>query len=142
MKRDYGIYHIGLKALLKKEDTFLVLNSSYDNYIDLPGGRIDNVEYNTPFEEILDREIKEELGDIKYKLGRQIFYYRRHYRNPDINIFLVVYATDFLSGEIKLSKEHNKYRWLNPVEFVSEENNFFTQEEYLTFKKYFESLKN
>ena len=65
MKRDYGIFHVGLKVLLKKENTYLFLKTE-PGYFDLPGGRIDNVEYRTPLMNVLAREIREELGDIAY----------------------------------------------------------------------------
>lgn len=58
MKRDYGIFHVGLKILLRKGDKVLFLrdNNPSRNW-DVPGGRIDNVEYRTPLEKIITQEV-------------------------------------------------------------------------------------
>ena len=141
IKRDYALYHVGLKILLKKGDDFLFLTVADGKEFDLPGGRIDDVEHTTPLTEIIAREVGEELGEnIKYKLGKPIFQFRRHFENKGWHIFLTVYEAEYLSGEIQLSAEHSRYQWINPIKIDFKEENFFHKEEYLAFKKYFESL--
>jgi 8-oxo-dGTP pyrophosphatase MutT (NUDIX family) len=139
-KREYALYHVALKILLKRDNTFLFLRPrGSEEQFDLPGGRIDNVEHEMLLEEVLAREVREELGDnLKYKLGKPLFQFRRHFEDKNWHIFITVYEADFLSGDIELSDEHSSYEWISQNEFTYTENNFFSREEYLAFKKYFE----
>ena len=136
MKRDYGIFHVGLKVLLRKEDTYLFLKTQR-GHLDLPGGRIDNVEYETPLSEVLAREIREELGEITYKVGKPVFQYRRHSNATGVYVFITVYEAEFLSGKIRLSQEHSDYEWINPKTHAFMIEEFYHEEELAAFKKYF-----
>lgn len=141
MKRDYALYQVALKAMIRKNGQvlFLRLNES-ENRLDLPGGRIDNVESKVPLEKILEREIKEELGHgIKYKLEKPLFQFRRATKSKLRGVFnlLTVYEAKFISGKIKLSPEHTSYEWINPEAYQFKPKDFFNKEEYLAFKKYF-----
>lgn len=135
MKRDYGIFHVALKLLLRRGSTFLFLKAPNGQW-DLPGGRIDNVEYRTPLKKVLAREIREELGPVKYKLRKALFQYRR-IRKRRVPVFLVVYEAVYLSGEIKLSPEHQSYHWINPKRVVFRGKDFCCEEEYRAFQDYF-----
>ena len=140
MKRDYGIYHVGFKILLKKNSKFLFLRSSNKKYWDLPGGRADNTEYKKPILKILKREVKEELGNkVKYKLGKVAFQSRRrrYFTLRKIYLFTTVYEAQYISGEVKISPEHSGYYWINPKKFKFKEKEFICREEYLAFKEYF-----
>ena len=140
-KRAYAIYHVGLKVLLKKGNEFLFLTDAVGKHFDLPDGRIDDVEHTTPLTEVIAREVSEELGEeIKYKLGKPVFQFRRHFESKGLHIFLTVYEAEYLSGEIKLSAEHSDFQWINPRKIDLKEEQFFHKEEYLAFKKYFENL--
>lgn len=138
MKRNYAIYHVAFKILLKKYNKVLFLKTADGRYWDLPGGRIDNNEKKVPLEKILAREIKEEIGkNIKYQLGKPIFQYRRFHEKIKFPIFITVYEGKYLSGKIKLSFEHSNYCWLIPQSHRFKGKGFCYKEEYLTFKKYF-----
>lgn len=138
MKRDYGIFHIAFKILLRKGDKFLFLKTANKKYWDWPGGRADNVEYKTPIKKILEREVKEELGNkVKYKVGNIAFQHRRYFKPRKIYILTTIYETKYLSGEIKLSSEHSSYKWINPKSYKFKEKEFICREEYLAFKEYF-----
>ena len=140
-KRAYAMYHVGLKILLKKGDEFLFLTSDDGRHLDLPGCRIDDIEHTVPLPEVIAREVREELGEgVKYKLGKPVFQFRRHFEQWGWHIFLTVYEADWLSGNIQLSAEHSKYQWLHPKKADLKEKDFFHKEEYLAFKKYFENL--
>lgn len=141
IQREYALYHVALKILLKRDNAFLFLRPEGSEWqLDLPGGRIDDVEHEVPLEEVLAREVREELGDnLKYTLGKALFQFRRHFPNKNWHVFITVYEADFLSGDIALSDEHSSYEWVNLKECMFGENNFFSQEEYLAFKKYFEN---
>jgi hypothetical protein len=49
----YAVYHVGMKILLKKGNEYLFLIDTIYNLYDLPGGRIDSNEYNTPLTEVI-----------------------------------------------------------------------------------------
>lgn len=142
MKRDYGIFQVGLKVMLRKGSKVLLLWMNDDKkWLDLPGGRIDNVEYRTPLEKIIAREIREELGgQVKYILGKPLFHFRRARRGKHANprfVFLVVYDAQWVAGEIKLSPEHSSYQWVDPKVYKLRRLDFGQEEEYRAFKKYF-----
>ena len=140
-KRKYAEYFVGVKALLRRGDAFLFLKDDSGLYIDLPGGRIDEVEHNVPIPEIIDREIKEEIGfKVKYRLGHLAFQFRRHSDDTGNHIFISVYEAEYLSGEVKLSHEHTGYQWFNPNEEDLKRKDFSNDEEFSAFKVYFKSL--
>jgi len=116
MKREIANYQVGVKALIRRGEEFLFLhfnNPSGGSYYDWPGGRIDVGEEDTPLMDILDREIREELGDtFTYTINKPAFTSRRFFPKAGLKIFLVMYETEFVSGEIKLSDEHGRFEWL------------------------------
>lgn len=143
MKRDYGVYQVALKVLLRRGDEVLFLRSDDGKYWDLPGGRIDNGEAKTPLQKILAREVREELGPaVRYKLGRPLFQFRRYYSPGRIYILQTVYDGIYLSGDIKLSHEHSSYTWINPGKITLKKKDFDNNEEYLAFKDYFKHWFN
>lgn len=142
MKRDYGIFQVGLKVLLRKGVKILLLRmNDDDNWLDLPGGRIDNVEYRMPLEKIIAREVREELGQkVKYVLGEPLFCFRRLRRGKSASpayVFLVVYDAQWKAGDIKLSFEHSSYELVNPKTYRLRRSDFGQEEEYRAFKNYF-----
>lgn len=138
MQIAYANYHVGLKIILKKGDEFLFLKNPNNTQFDLPGGRIDNHEDTTPLKLILDREIREELGeDLKYQLGNPAFQFRWFIAEKNWQIFLTVYEAKYLSGEIQISDEHSDYVWINPKEYTFTKEDFTNDEEYLAFMDYF-----
>lgn len=143
VKRDYGIFQVGLKILLRKGDKILLLRD--DQGLDLPGGRIDNVEYRTPLEKVIAREVREELGgQVKYVLGKSLFHFRRARRQKDAHpkfVFLAVYEAEWMAGEITLSFEHSAYEWVDPRKHILKRSDFGQDEEYRAFKKYFAAAK-
>jgi 8-oxo-dGTP diphosphatase len=142
MKREYATYHVGLKILLRNKGSVLMLKDRRGNFFDFPGGRIDTVEHNTPLVEVLSREVSEELGEsIEYRLGRQLFQYRRHFPHKNWHIFIIVYDADLISGNIKLSSEHSEYEWVDLKTFKFKKEDFCSLEEYETFTRYINSQR-
>ncbi|MBU4223723.1 NUDIX hydrolase [Patescibacteria group bacterium] len=135
MDEQNAVYQISIKVLLKKEKEFLFLKNESGDKLDLPGGRIRESDKDIALEKILGREIKEELGNIKYKLNKPAFYYRRFFK--DFKVFIIVYEADLMSMAIRLSREHSSYAWINPEKYKFKPLEFFGKEEYLAFKKYF-----
>ena len=141
MKRDYANYHVAFKILLQKGDEFLFLRQLPANKWDFPGGRIDDVEHDVPLLDILDREVREELGsDLQYKVGKPIVQYRRHYKEKDYHIFITTYSAEYASGEIVLSDEHGSYEWINSKKYAFQREDFYTQEEYDAIMNYLNQL--
>lgn len=145
MKRNHGVFHVALKALLKKGNKVLLLRMPVGGkvFYDWPGGRIDNVEMKLPLTKVLAREIREELGpSVKYTIGKPVCQFRRYYKPKNIYIFLTVYEGKFLSGKIKLSHEHTSYEWVDVKKFKLRRDKFFNVEEYTACKKYLVNLQS
>ncbi len=143
MKRDYANYQVALKILLRNKGRLLFLKTP-EGKLDLPGGRIDNIEDEVPLIQILAREIREELGeDIKYNVGAPLLQYRRHFNlegNP-YHVFITVYDAELIAGEIHLSDEHVDFEWIDPQSFKFTLEQFFHKEEFDTLQNYFSGKK-
>lgn len=61
------------------------------------------------------REIWEEIGKVKVKIGRLLTVadWQRASR-PTVRTVCLFYAGEFLGGEIKLNEEHDAYKWVKP----------------------------
>ncbi len=126
MATPIDFYQISLKLLLKNTaGEILALKGhpqgTYAGYYDLPGGRINEDEFNTPYEELLKREVQEELGNIQFSMQSAPIAIGRHNvpntikQNPygkDIHIFYVFFMAEYRGGEITISDEHSGYDWL------------------------------
>ena len=123
MTKDF--YQISLKVILKnKQGEVLILqavdNGSYAGYYDLPGGRINTNEFKVPLSKIIEREVFEEIGKIKYKLnekpvavGRHLIPRKYSSLKKDVHCFYAFFKADYISGEIKISEEHMGYKWVD-----------------------------
>ena len=118
-------YQVSLKVFLKDSEGRVLLlrnpddDMEYSGYYDLPGGRINTDEFNTPLMDILRREINEELGDIKADIDpRPVSLTRSAISGPsgEIRILYVLHEGKYLGGEIKLSSEHQSLLWIKPDE--------------------------
>lgn len=123
MNSKIDVYQVSLKVLLNNSrGQTLVLkagNGSYAGYYDLPGGRIDVDEFQNSFEEILEREIKEEVGDISYCLQKNPVAIGRHSfpsvidLTQDIHVLYLFFKAEYLGGDVKISFEHTGRQWLD-----------------------------
>jgi 8-oxo-dGTP pyrophosphatase MutT (NUDIX family) len=125
MAKENDFYQVSLKAILKNEKgEVLVLGGlaggSYEGFYDLPGGRIDKNEFTVPLPVIMAREIKEEIGDIEFSLseipvavGRHLLKPHISYESEDTHVLYLFYEARYISGEIKVSEEHNGFKWLS-----------------------------
>lgn len=111
-------FHVGLKVLLVNDKgEFLLLkviskNKEWHGTWDLPGGRINNDEIDLGFHKIVDREIKEEAGDIKYELRPDpVSLAKCKYKNDTEERFFILFEANYLSGKIELCEEHSEYVW-------------------------------
>ena len=70
-------------------------------------------EFAVPFDEILERELREELGaDFRYRSNGPVAIFR-HRRpeiaalgEPEARIVMIGFEVEYLGGEIRLSDEH------------------------------------
>ncbi len=132
MKRD-ELFCVGQKAVINKDGLVLVLHDPLPQpgNIDLPGGKIQEGELD--FTKALQREVKEE-SNLIIEVGRPFY---THYwefpkdsihRNRGKKIYLVFYTCNYLSGEVKISEEHDWYRWVGKNDYKNafiEQNNIF-----------------
>ena len=130
MKPD-KLFYIGQKALIRKNNEILILHDPVINKIDLPGGKIQIGEYD--FNSALKREVYEETC-LKIKINRPIdigyFFFSRgtNHRNAGKEIFIVFYDCQYISGKIKISKEHDSYQWINKAnykKYFKDKNNIY-----------------
>ncbi len=122
-------YFVAMKVFLEKDGKFLIIKDGFGDW-DLPGGRIQKDEFETSFEDIIQRLMKKEIGgDVKYRLGKPILH-MRHERveakegNPTVRIFAVGFTAEYLGGDIKLQSHHNEILWADPKTFKPED--YFT----------------
>lgn len=77
-----ALLQVSLKILLR-DGKKVLLTKGYEGDIDLPGGRIGVGEEETQLEDIIAREVREELGQgVKFKLGLPLFV-NRVFRKKD-----------------------------------------------------------
>ena len=120
---------VSLKLILKNaEGKVLALeaqgNGPMAGYYDLPGGRIDEDEVEVPFTKIFEREIQEELGDVRFSVvPRPITALTWTWPNGK-QFCYVYYEGTLISGEPKISAEHLSFKWIDLDE--TEINNHFT----------------
>jgi len=126
--REHQTFYVGLKAFISNGDKLLILQDD-EGFWELPGGRIEKNEIFDGLEKPLRREVAEELGDaFQYEVGR-VFHvwirkpefaasspYAAEYLGKDLCIFLVGITCEYKSGEPKLSREHQKFRWITKEE--------------------------
>jgi 8-oxo-dGTP diphosphatase len=117
-----GLFSTGIGALIYNEgnDTYLILKRSMEKDFaagawECVTGRVDQGE---GFEDALHREVGEELG-IKVRplfiVGTTHFY--RGPARPEYELVGIVYCCSSPNpDELRLSKEHAEYRWVNATE--------------------------
>lgn len=112
MAKDQLLY-VGQKAFIDKGGEVLVLNDPQLG-MDYPGGKVQEGE--TDFKETLRREVREETG-LEIEVGDPFFQwyieFEEGHRNAGKKVYLVGFRCKYVSGEVKLSDEHDKLKWVN-----------------------------
>ncbi len=132
------LLYVGQKAFVNKNGEILVLNDP-EFGLDFPGGKLQEGE--TDFTEALQREVREETS-LEIDVGDPFFTWyfefpkKSSHRNAGKMVFLVGCKCKYISGEVKLSQEHNSFQWINKSNFqeLKENSDYFR-----ALEKYFAS---
>ena len=125
MKDKNKISYVGVKGVIVNDDGNVLITQEPTHFFDggkweLPGGKINNGEEEIPLEEILRREVREELGEeFQIEIGKIIDVLRRPWNNPGASanqVMLVVFECFHRGGDIKLSYENNDFAWISAQE--------------------------
>ena len=122
-KQDF--YHVSLKLLLKNNEGHVLIlkarsEGSMEGFYDVPGGRIDTDEFTAPFEMILRREVKEEIGDVEVSINLNPVAVSRgmigssvHHEGEEIHILYIFFEADYHGGDIVISDELTDHKWVD-----------------------------
>lgn len=126
MPKEKDFYQVSLKAFIINADGKLLALKAVDTgsiagFYDLPGGRIDTEEFETPYVIILKREITEELGenlDVEIRstpvaVGRHLIPARLSRAGKDVRVLMVFFEAYYQGGDFMMSSEHKGMEWLN-----------------------------
>jgi len=125
MKKEKDFYQVSLKLFLKNnKGEILVLkaveDSTFAGSYDLPGGRINTDEFKVDLNEILKREVEEEIGKVNFRInvmpmavGRHLIPAARADSGKETHVLYLFFEAEFLDGDIAISNEHTDYKWLD-----------------------------
>jgi len=126
MKEDAQFYVVQ-KAFIRKGNEVLVLGDPEEG-LDYPGGKIQEGEIDPV--ESLKREVREETG-LEIEVGDPFVTWTNAFpgghRLAGKHVFLVGYRCKYVSGEVKLSDEHDKFSWVTKENYreVNDGTSFF-----------------
>ena len=138
-----ALFYVGQKALIEKDGKVLVLSDPLFG-LDFAGGKIQEGEIKERDDLMisLKREVKEECGlEIKVSDPLAVWWFEFSNKNHKLygkKVYIILFKAKYVSGEIKLSNEHNKFEWVdknNYQKFDNESNGF------IALKKYFSPPK-
>lgn len=113
MKKNPAKTFVAGKGFIVKDHKLLLLKkTSQQPFWDLPGGRLERGE---DFSLGLKRELGEELPGLEIKQIGKLLGTSKHFINQGQDELLLLYflvKADFSQG-IKLSQEHNDFRWVS-----------------------------
>jgi 8-oxo-dGTP diphosphatase len=103
-------FFFATKALIIENRKFLAMYKIINGkkYWDLPGGRM---EFGENAEETLSRELKEELSLVIKPI--KLIDTWNYMVNDNFQITGVIYHCEVISGDIRISPEHDGYKWIN-----------------------------
>jgi 8-oxo-dGTP diphosphatase len=112
MMRGIQTFEVSLKVAIFREGRLLLVREGDTGFWELPGGRIDVGEEWLSHDDILAREIAEELGaGFRFRLRDDVVTWVRQRPTDGVYQFLVARLADYSSGDAQLSAEHQEMRW-------------------------------
>ncbi len=120
------LYFVAVKLFLRDGDKLLITHDIFGSW-DLPGGRIKKDEFKASLPSVIERKMKEELGDdVKYTVGDPVVFFRvereeHGLNNQKVRIFAIGYEANLISGNINLGDHHDKYEWVDVKSFKPED---------------------
>lgn len=139
MKND-ALFCVGQKAFIEKDGKVLILNDPVEG-LDFAGGKIQEGEAKdgdpSSLIRSLKREVKEETDlDIEVFNPFAVWYHEfpKGHRNYPKVVYLVAFRCKYAGGELKLSEEHDKFRWVDKNDYkeVDDGSDYFD-----VLRKYF-----
>lgn len=85
---------------------------------DFPGG---GVEIDESLDEGIQREIREEIGNVEIEIGRPILYWdfwMKDFGKEHIRTVAIGISGKWKSGNIVLNEEHDAFRWISTEEIL------------------------
>jgi 8-oxo-dGTP pyrophosphatase MutT (NUDIX family) len=125
MKKEPDFYQVSLKLILKNNNNEILLmkalpKDTYGGFYDFPGGRVDMDEFSIPLPEVLKREVREEIGEVDYKLNPIPVAVARHLipanisvHKRDVHVLYLLYEGTYSKGDITISHEHTGHEWVD-----------------------------
>ena len=114
-------FRLLVKTLIKRDNQYLAIQRSEREKSnpykwDLPGGKL---AFGEDIVDAINREVLEEVN-VKVDNIKPIF--TTTFMQDEIFVVAIIFVSDYLSGEVKLSNEHSDFKWLpydklNSVEF-------------------------
>jgi 8-oxo-dGTP diphosphatase len=119
---EHGFFQITQKAFIRKGNLLLVMRDKKSGEGDLPGGRMNQNEFFEDWIESLKRELEEELGtSMKLNISNDVILVHKHRVNLGNHPCIILgYDCEYLSGEIKISDEHDFFEWVDIKTFKPE----------------------
>ncbi len=117
-----ALFYVGQKALIEKDGKVLIVFDPIFG-LDFPGGKIQEDEIQKPgdLELSLKREVREETGfEIEVKNPFAVWFFEISKKTHPLygkKVYIILFRTKYISGDLKLSEEHNKFEW-------ADQNNF------------------
>lgn len=145
LMNEHALFCVGQKVFIEKNGEVLVLGDPIEG-LDFPGGRIEIGEARDgdamSLSESLRREVREETA-LEIEVGRPfaVWYHEfpvasRFYGKV---VYLVGFMCKYVSGNVILSDEHNKYDWVKEsnCKSVDDGSDYFD-----VLLKYFETKRS
>ena len=135
-----ALFCVGQKAFIERDGKVLILNDPSEG-LDFPGGKIQDGEAKdgdvSSLFHSLQREVREETGlEIEVSNPFVVWYHEfpKNHRNYPKVVYLVGFKCKYVSGEIKLSDEHNKFKWVDKNDYIEVDDG---SDYFDALKKYF-----